>query len=104
MRDALTIDGVLARDARRFDFFQALRLIERAHGERPRLGRSLSARDDAVRLSQDPELIFHATTLGDYMPGEHGKPGRLAVNFLGLLRTERPAADASDRLRARARA
>ncbi|BCQ26372.1 type VI secretion system baseplate subunit TssG [Caballeronia sp. NK8] len=85
MRDALTIDGVLARDARRFDFFQALRLIEQAHAERPRLGRSLSARDDAVRLSQDPELIFHPTTLGDYAPGEDGKPGRLAVNFLGLL-------------------
>ncbi|WP_250454715.1 type VI secretion system baseplate subunit TssG [Caballeronia sp. ATUFL_M2_KS44] len=85
MRDALTIDGMLARDARRFDFFQALRLIEQAHGERPRLGRSLSARDDAVRLSQDPELIFHPTTLGDYVSGEDGKPGRLAVNFLGLL-------------------
>jgi type VI secretion system protein ImpH len=85
MRDALTIDGVLARDARRFDFFQALRLIERAHAGRPRLGRSLAARDDAVRLSQDPELIFHPTTLGDYVPGEDGQPGRLAVNFLGLL-------------------
>ncbi|MGN6666229.1 MAG: type VI secretion system baseplate subunit TssG [Trinickia sp.] len=85
MRDALTLDEVLARDARRFDFFQALRLIEQAHAEHPRLGRSLAARDDAVRLSQNPELIFHPTTLGEYVPGEHGRPGRLAVNFLGLL-------------------
>ena len=85
MRDALTIDSVLARDARRFDFFQALRLIEQAHDDRPRLGRALATRDDPVRLSQDPELIFHPTTLGDYAPGENGQPGRLAVNFLGLL-------------------
>jgi len=85
MRDPLSIDGVLAREARRFDFFQALRLIEQAHAGRPRLGRSLSARDDAVRLSQDPELIFHPTTLGDFVPGEAGRPGRLTVNFLGLL-------------------
>jgi type VI secretion system protein ImpH len=85
MRDALTLDGMLARDARRFDFFQALRLIEQAHAKRPRLGRSLAARDDAVRLSQDPELIFHPTALGEYVPGENGRPGRLAVNFLGLL-------------------
>jgi type VI secretion system protein ImpH len=42
MRDALTLDGMLARDARRFDFFQALRLIEQAHAKRPRLGRSLA--------------------------------------------------------------
>lgn len=85
MHDAMTIDGLLQRHARRFDFFQALRLIEQAHADRPRLGRSLAARDDAVRLSQDPELIFHPTTLGDYVPGEDGKSGRLAVNFLGLL-------------------
>jgi type VI secretion system protein ImpH len=85
MRDALDLDRALARDARRFDFFQALRLLDRTHPERPRLGRSLSARDDAVRLSQDPELIFHPTALGDYTPGGEGGPGRLAVNFLGLL-------------------
>ena len=85
MRDALTIDGVLARDARRFDFFQALRLIEQMHPQRPRLGRSASPRDDAVRLSQEPELIFHPTALAGYTAREVNEPGRLAVNFLGLL-------------------
>ncbi|SAL49866.1 type VI secretion system baseplate subunit TssG [Caballeronia humi] len=85
MRNALDIDRALERDARRFDFFQALRLIEKAHPGQPRLGRSLGAREDAVRLAQDPELIFHPSTLGDYTPGEDGQPGRLSVNFLGLL-------------------
>ena len=85
MRNALDIDRALESDARRFDFFQALRLIEKAHPGQPRLGRSLGAREDAVRLAQDPELIFHPSTLGDYTPGEDGQPGRLSVNFLGLL-------------------
>jgi len=85
MPDALTLEDVLTRDARRFDFFQALRFVEQMHAQRPRLGRSASARDDAVRLSQEPELVFHPTTLGGYTAGEGGEPGRLAVNFLGLL-------------------
>ncbi|VXB13998.1 putative cytoplasmic protein [Burkholderia sp. 8Y] len=85
MPGTLNLDAVLTRDARRFDFFQALRLIEQMHAERARLGRSASPGDDAVRLSQEPELIFHPTTLGGYTAGEGDKPGRLAVNFLGLL-------------------
>jgi type VI secretion system protein ImpH len=85
MRDALELARTLQQDARHFDFFHALRLIDCAHPERPRLGTSPSARDDAVRLAQDAELIFHPSALSGYTPGVDGKPGRLAVNFLGLL-------------------
>jgi type VI secretion system protein ImpH len=85
MRDTLDIDRLLERDARRFDFFQALRLIERAHPELPRLGASHTARGDAVRLSQDPELIFHPTALAEYTRATPERPARLSVNFLGLL-------------------
>lgn len=85
MRDALTLDQTLQRDACRFDFYQALRLIDAAHRDKPRLGAALSARDEAVRLGQDAELIFHPGALAGYAPGVEGRPGRLAVNFLGLL-------------------
>ncbi|MBV8628086.1 MAG: type VI secretion system baseplate subunit TssG, partial [Paraburkholderia sp.] len=85
MRDALTLERRLQQDARHFDFFQALRLFDCAHPERPRLGTSPSPRDDAVRLAQDAELIFHPAALNGYTPGADGQPGRLAVNFLGLL-------------------
>jgi len=85
MRDALTLERMLQQDARHFDFFQALRLIDCAYPERPRLGTSPSPRDDAVRLAQDAELIFHPSALNGYTPGADGQPGRLAVNFLGLL-------------------
>ncbi|WP_290648311.1 type VI secretion system baseplate subunit TssG [Aquisalimonas sp.] len=42
----------------RFSLFAALRLLEAAAPERPRLGRSLRAAADGVRLAQTPSLRF----------------------------------------------
>ncbi|WP_299963780.1 type VI secretion system baseplate subunit TssG [uncultured Roseobacter sp.] len=49
-----------------FNFFQALRLIEAAHTDRPRLGQSRSPAQDPVRLSQTPELAFPGSTITDF--------------------------------------
>jgi len=68
--------------AYRFDFFEALRLIEAWHPELPRLGTGLKAEQDPVRLSQEPELDFAAASLARYTPGPHPV---LAVNFMGLF-------------------
>ena len=85
MPDALSTLRQLEEAARRFDFFQAVRLLECAYPERPRVGESLRARDDFVRFVQEPELIFYPTTLGGFELGKDGKPPRLTVNFIGLL-------------------
>jgi type VI secretion system protein ImpH len=85
MSDALTLLRLLETDAGRFDFFQAVRLLEIAHPHAPRIGASLRPRDDAVRFSQEPELVFHPTTLGAFTPATDRHPARLAVNFFGLL-------------------
>ncbi|AXF03898.1 type VI secretion system baseplate subunit TssG [Paraburkholderia hospita] len=85
MPDALTLLRELEAHAYRFDFFQALRLIENAYRDKPRIGESLRPRDDAVRFSQEPELIFHPTTLGELRPSHDGHAARLAVNFFGLM-------------------
>lgn len=85
MPDALTLLQLLESDARRFDFFQAVRLLEVAYPNAPRVGASLRPRDDAVRFSQEPELVFHPTTLGAFTPATDRDPARLAVNFFGLL-------------------
>ena len=63
MPDALTLLDRFSADANRFDFFQAVRLVECAHPGLPRVGSSLRPRDDAVRFGQEPELIFFPTTL-----------------------------------------
>jgi type VI secretion system protein ImpH len=77
--------GWLSGDTARFSFLQALRLIESAYPERPRLGRSLRPADDPIRLGQDPQFAFVAAELGSYQPAAGARPGRLAVNVTGLF-------------------
>ena len=90
MRDPVALDLDLERRAARMDFFQALRLIENAHPELPRIGTSLRPRDDAVRLGQDPSLSFHPSALGQYLRSGADARARLAVNFFGLLGANGP--------------
>lgn len=68
-----------------FHFFQALRLIEAAHADRPRLGRSRVPSEDAVRLQQEAELAFPPSTISDYQVGKDGAPDRLTNRFFGLF-------------------
>lgn len=82
----------LRRDPMRFDFFQALRLIECLHPTRPRLGTAARAADDPVRLGQEPELQFPTSTVAsfaDATPGGTPVPF-LAVRFLGLFGPQGP--------------
>lgn len=48
----------LHRHPERYTLFGALRLIEQAHADRPRLGESRKAADDPVRIGQRPHLYF----------------------------------------------
>ncbi|TFW14843.1 type VI secretion system baseplate subunit TssG [Duganella callida] len=90
MRDPVELELLLERQAARMDFFQVLRLIENAHPALPRIGSSLRPRDDAVRFGQDPGLIFHPTTLGQFLRAGGAARARLAVNFFGLLGANGP--------------
>jgi type VI secretion system protein ImpH len=84
MLDAVTLLDRLSVDARRCDFFHAVRLLECAHPHLPRVGLSLRPRDDAVRFGQEPELVFLPTTLRCFS-ADGVTPPRLVVNFFGLL-------------------
>ena len=44
-----------------FSLFAALRVLEQLHADKPRLGESRKAADDAVRLGQAPHLAFAAS-------------------------------------------
>jgi type VI secretion system protein ImpH len=90
MRDPLALDVQLEANAARMDFFHVLRLIENAHPDLPRIGTALRPRDEAVRLGQDPSLIFHASALGQYRSANAEARARLAVNFFGLLGANGP--------------
>lgn len=75
----------LRRAPYRFDFLQAMRLIECVHADRPRLGKSSRSVEDPIRLAQEPDMRFAPATLADYVSGEGARPDRLVVRFLGLF-------------------
>lgn len=66
------------------DFFQALRRLECAAPQLPRLGRSRRLADDPLRLGQRPECTFAPSTLAGVEPGRDGAPPRLEQFFFGL--------------------
>jgi len=73
-----------------FDFFQAVRRLECANHDRPRVGQSQRPQDDPVRFCQNVSLAFAPSTLCAYYEAGDGHPARMFVNFLGLLGTNGP--------------
>ncbi len=95
--DRTTTDGLmraLREQPYAFDFFQAVRRIEAAHPDAPRVGFSQRVSDDPVRFSQEPSLSFASSTVSDLRMPDPDKPGprapRLFVSFLGLLGANGP--------------
>ncbi|GAB2549018.1 type VI secretion system baseplate subunit TssG [Rhodanobacter koreensis] len=88
--DPVALERALREQPEAFDFFEALRLIECAHPERPRLGESTKPAEDAVRLCQTPTLAFAPRSVDRYEPAADGKPARLHGLFLGLFGPNAP--------------
>jgi type VI secretion system protein ImpH len=68
----------------KFDFFQALRRLECAHPEKPRVGASIKAAEDPIRLGQEPSMVFAPSTLASFTL-RAALPPLLKVRFLGLF-------------------
>jgi type VI secretion system protein ImpH len=79
----------LAEEPERFDFFQAVRLIEgRTAKTRPvaPVGTGAEADEEAVRFKANLSSAFPSGDIADYEPPlEPGDRARLTVNFLGLV-------------------
>lgn len=73
-----------------YHIFHALRVIEAAHPEAPRLGESRRPRDDRVRLGQEAELAFPPATIASFTPPAGTRPGRLINRFFGLFGPQGP--------------
>ena len=75
----------LEAEPERFDFFQAMRALECAFPDKPRVGRAQRATDESVRLGQQPHLHFAPSALYSFEQGDTEHKARLLVYFLGLL-------------------
>jgi len=75
---------VLREQAHRFSLFAALRLLERIHRDQPRLGESRRVRDDRVRLSQPPHMMFAPSDVRAFRDDGDG-PALLESHGFGMF-------------------
>jgi type VI secretion system protein ImpH len=83
--DALELFRRLAAAPETFGFFQALRRVESAHRDKPRLGTTQRTDHEPVRLAQEASLAFAPATLAALEPAAGSRPPRLVARFLGLF-------------------
>jgi type VI secretion system protein ImpH len=88
--DPVALERALREQPEAFELFEALRRIECAHPDRPRLGESAKPAEDPVRLCQTPSLAFAPRGLDRYEPAADGRPARLRNLVLGLFGPNAP--------------
>ncbi len=81
----MTLFEALSNSPFRFSFYQALRRFECDNPEQSRLGRTLHARQDRIRLGQDPSMAFAPSSLASFRWDTQLPAPRLGVSFFGLL-------------------
>jgi type VI secretion system protein ImpH len=82
--EAQSLMAALAAAPYGFDFHQAVRRLESAHPDKPRVGTSDHTYEDPVRFGQDPSLAFAPASLSSVTHRPDGAP-RMGVAFLGLM-------------------
>lgn len=88
--DPVALQRALQEHPEGFELFEALRWIECAHPDRPRLGRSARPSDDPVRLGETPSLAFAPRDIDRFEPGVDGRPPRLKNLVFGLFGPNAP--------------
>ncbi|KIN69995.1 Type VI secretion protein [Sulfitobacter noctilucicola] len=88
--DTLSHLAKLMEEPEKHHIFQAMRVIDAAYPDAPRLGDSRRPREDRVRLGQEAELAFPPSTISGFKPGTDGAPGKLTNRFFGLFGPQGP--------------
>jgi len=81
------IEEKLRRKPQTFDFFQAVRLLERFCAEKKAVGQFSKPEDEVARFRAHPSLAFPASQIQDAEWPADG-PVRMLVNFMGLIGPE----------------
>lgn len=87
--DLSEVEELLRSEPYRFEFFQAIRLLERIAADRKPLGRFTNPSDEVARLGAYPSLSFPASEIQS-IDWPEGKPPSLAVNFMGVTGPQGP--------------
>lgn len=79
-----TISSRLTDNAPQFDYFHALRLLESAHQNWPRLGTAQHPQDEFIRLDHRPSMAFAPSSTVEFETGDGDRPARLSSHCFGL--------------------
>jgi len=79
----VTLKDDIASDPDAIDLFVLLRAIERGAPDRPRIGKSRTAREDAVTLGQEPFVEFPGGNVSALE--QRGDRAHVTTRFLGLF-------------------
>ncbi|MFJ4153301.1 type VI secretion system baseplate subunit TssG [Pseudomonas sp. NPDC089752] len=90
MRDPLALLQRLAREPAAYDFNAALRQLESAFAEQPRIGQASRPAQEAIRFGQQPSLAFEPAMLAGLEHEGAGKAPLLLLNFFGVLGANGP--------------
>jgi type VI secretion system protein ImpH len=79
------LERVLFAEGYRFDFFQAVRLLERLYPEREPVGQDANPTQEVVRFRSHVSLSFPPSEVHEISPHENvGEPAEMTVAFMGL--------------------
>lgn len=90
MRDPVALLQRLEQRPGAFDFYAALRQIECAFKDKPRIGQAARPADEAVRFGQQPSLAFEPAMFARLQAGDDQRAPLLLLNFFGLLGANGP--------------
>ncbi|MGE3540631.1 MAG: type VI secretion system baseplate subunit TssG [Candidatus Tectimicrobiota bacterium] len=80
-----SVATALFTEGQRFDFYQAVRLLELLQPDSAAVGAGTEPEKEAVRFSSSPSLAFPATAITAIQaPESTAQPATMTVNFLGL--------------------
>jgi type VI secretion system protein ImpH len=80
-----SLTQVLFEEGYRFDFFQAVRLLERLYSDRRPVGREAKPREEVVRFHADLSLSFPPSAIHELTTAAGADdPARMTVSFMGL--------------------
>src|SRR5438552_2548585 len=77
------VEAALDAEPYRFDFFQAVRLLQRMAPDRHAVGQFIDPSEEAVRFTVNPSTAFPASQIQGLSRPEDAPP-QLNVNFMGL--------------------
>jgi len=78
------VEDLLFREGYRFEFYQAVRLLELLYPRKSGVGETIEPGREAVRFRSRLSLEFPAGDIADIEPAANGGPATVTVNFMGL--------------------